>query len=79
MSFSSLLQLGSNLIGLIFFNFIMALVTQFSPLGHFLVNLARINFHFSTNDIQALKFILSTKLIMQNYFKTNYKIHELTK
>ena len=33
----------------------------------------------STRHIHALKFILSTKSIIQYYSKTKYKMYELTK
>ena len=69
-SFDSLLQLDLNLIGLTFFKFIMALVKVNSTTFLFCINLQKTN---SRNKIQ-----LSTKLIIQHYSKTKYKMHELT-
>ena len=75
-SFDSLLQLDLNLIGLTLFNFIMALV-----------KLKSISFLLCTNPLNSIllqktnsrdKIQLSTKLIIQHYSKTKYKIHELS-
>ena len=75
-SFDSLLQLDLNLIGLTLFNFIMALV-----------KLKSISFLLCTNPLNSIllqktnsrdKIQLSTKLIIQHYSKTKYKMHELS-
>ena len=75
-SFDSLLQLDLNLIGLTLFKFIMALV-----------KLKSISFLLCTNPLNSIllqktnsrdKIQLSTKLIIQHYSKTKYKMHELS-
>ena len=75
-SFDSLLQLDLNLIRLAFFEFIMAVV-----------KLKSISFLLCTNPLNSIllqktnsrdKIQLSTKLIIQHYSKTKYKMHELS-
>ena len=76
-SFDSLLQLDSNLIGLAFFDFIMALV-KVKSISFLLVQIHLFNFIILQKTNSSIKIQLSTKLIIQNYSKTNYKMHELT-
>ena len=76
-SFDSLLQLDSNLIGLAFFDFIIALVKVMS-ISFLLAQIYLFNFIILQKTNSRIKIQLSTKLIIQHYSKTNYKMHELT-
>ena len=76
-SFDTLLQLDLNLIGSAFFKFIMALVKvkfiSFLLCTIHLFNSIVLQMTNSRDKIQ-----LSTKLIIQHYSKTKYKMHELS-
>ena len=76
-SFDSLLQLDLNLIRLALFNFIMVLV-KVKPLVFFFAQIHLFNSIFLQKTNSRNKIQLSTKLIIQHYSKTNYKMHELT-
>ena len=77
-SFDSLLQLDLNLIGLAFFNFIMALLKVKSLLAFFFAHIHLFNSILLQKTNSCNKIQLSTKLIIQHYSKTKYKMHELT-
>ena len=77
-SFDFLLQLGFNLIGLAFFDFIMTLVKLKSISSFFFAQIHLFNFIILQKTNSHIKIQLSTKLIIQNYSKINYKMHELT-
>ena len=76
-SFDSLLQLDLNLIGLVFFDFIMALV-KLGPLVFFFAQIHLFNFIILQKTNSRIKIQLSTKLIIQYYSKINYKMHDIT-
>ena len=74
-SFDSFLQLDSNLIGLAFFDFIMAFV-KVKSLTFFFAQIYLFNFIILQKTNSSIKIQLSKKLITQHYSKTNYKMHK---
>ena len=76
-SFDSLVQLDLNFIGLAYFDLIMALV-KIKSISIFRCTICSYNFIILQKTNSCIKIQLNTKLIIQHYAKTNYKIHELT-